>query len=158
MPADLATEILEEVYQNNKPLNRDLLARLAQVKKMRPVAIQRMPRTERYPEIINILKNPLSAAMAFQSISSWLITKQEPMLVDFLGHLGIPHDGHGCCDDFPENPPSRETLKSAVDFLLTKYPQPHVAVYLHAFNNMPDTCWDTLETLLADDARLKFSP
>jgi NADPH-dependent 7-cyano-7-deazaguanine reductase QueF-like protein len=47
-------------------------------------------------------------------------------------------------------------LKSAVETLLAKYPSEAVAVYLNAFNDMNETSWANLKTILESDPRLQF--
>ena len=47
-------------------------------------------------------------------------------------------------------------MKTAIETLLAKYPPEAVAVYLNAFNDMNETSWANLKTILESDPRLQF--
>jgi hypothetical protein len=47
-------------------------------------------------------------------------------------------------------------LKAAVDELLAKHPPEVVAVYLNAFNDMNESNWANLKTILESDSRLQL--
>jgi len=59
-------------------------------------------------------------------------------------------------EELPEQMDS-EKLKKGVDVILSKYRHDIVAVYLHTFNSMNDTRWDSLDELLDSDERLQFA-
>ncbi|HUZ06135.1 MAG TPA: hypothetical protein VMV89_01465, partial [Candidatus Paceibacterota bacterium] len=82
------------------------------------------------------------------------VKKQRPMLVDFLNALEIKNE-EGVVDDLPKEIDDAK-LKSAIDALLAKYPPETVAVYLNAFNDMNQTGWPNLKTMLESDARLQL--
>jgi len=70
-------------------------------------------------------------------IRTWLVKKQNAMLVDFLNALGIENK-EGVIENLPKAMDDAK-LKSAVDVLLAKYPHERIAVYLNAFNDMNET-------------------
>jgi hypothetical protein len=87
-------------------------------------------------------------------IRSWLLKKHKPMLMDFLDVLGIKNE-EGVVENLPAGMDDAK-LKSAVETLLAKYPSEAVAVYLNAFNDMNETSWANLKTILESDPRLQF--
>ena len=158
MPAPLAMRILEHAYETNRLLYRELLGRLAKAKRMHPPVLQRIPRSERHPWMIEMLSRSAHIEPAYQCISGWLLATQSQMLIDFLNATGVPHDGHGCAESFPAKPPPAEAIRRAVADLLQRHPKENVIVYLHAFNGMPDTRWPELDSLLQQDPALQFGP
>lgn len=158
MPAPLAAQILEHAYGADKYLYRELLARLAKARRVHPPVLQRIPRSERHPWMIEMLSSPASIEPAYQCISGWLLATQAPVLTDFLNAVGIAHDGRGCAEAFPAEPPPAATIRSAVAGLLQRHPREIAILYLHAFNGMPDTRWPELDAMLKDDPRLQFAP
>ena len=121
---------------------------------MRPVFLERQPRTQQHAEIIQSLARPALEAAAAALIRAWLVKKHEAMLVDFLNALGIKHE-KGVVEDLPKEMDDAK-LKAAIEALLAKYPPEAVAVYLNAFNDMNEAHWANLKTLLESDARLQL--
>ena len=154
MSPALATEILTYVFESEKPTYRATLAAVAEARHVRPVFLERQPKTQRHSNMLASLARPSLEAVAGNLIRTWLVKKYKGMLVDFLDGLGIEHS-EGVVEDLP---PSVEDakLKTAVDRLLSKYPPESVAVYLHAFNDMNEANWPNLKTLLESDARLQL--
>jgi uncharacterized protein YqgV (UPF0045/DUF77 family) len=58
-------------------------------------------------------------------------------------------------EDFPESVEEGK-LAEVVEKLLAKYQREHVAVYLHAFNTMNETGWNSLVDLLQKHPQLQF--
>ncbi len=158
MPAPMAMQILDHAYVAEKPLYKEILARLAKARRVHPPVLQRMSRSERHPWMVELLSKPSSIEAAYQCISGWLLATQAPMLTEFLNQTGIPHDGRGCAETFPETPPPTDTIKRAVKNILEHHPKDAVIIYLNAFNGMPDTRWPELDAMLKDDPALQFSP
>ncbi len=157
MPETLALEIIEHVSKNQKEIYKDLVDAMAKIRRTRRPVILEMPRSTRHPEMLAILQNTPAIEVAFQILTAWLLDTQQPMLTAFLEAVGIPHDGDGCADEFPETEPDTALLQSALDTLLKDYPADKATVYLHAFNAMPETCWESLDALLGQDPRLAFA-
>ena len=76
------------------------------------------------------------------------------MLVDFLNVLEIKNE-EGVVENLPAGMDDAK-LKTAVETLLAKYPPEAVVVYLNAFNDMNETSWANLKTILESDSRLQF--
>jgi hypothetical protein len=154
MPASLAAEIFEFFFTADKPAYRAVLAKVAEARNVRPVYLERQPRSERHKTMAGTLARPAMEAVAANLLQGWLLKKHAPMLGDFLDALAIPHKD-GMVEDLPATVPD-DRLQPAVATLLAKYPKEVVAVYLHAFNSMNETKWENLDALLQQDARLQF--
>jgi hypothetical protein len=154
MSPALAGEIVAFTHESDKPTYKATLAAVAQSRHVRPVFLERQPRTQQHTEIVQSLARPALEAAAAGLIRAWLVNKQKPMLVDFLNALAIPNKD-GVVDDLPKEM-SDAKLKPAIEALLAKYPPEVVAVYLNAFNDMNEANWANLKTLLESDSRLQL--
>jgi hypothetical protein len=154
MSPALAGEILGFAFEADKPAYKATLQAVAQVRHVRPVFLERMPRTQRHVLMVSALAKPNLEQAAGQLLRVWLVKKQRAMLVDFLNALGLPHN-EGVVDDLPAAMDD-EKLKVAVDALVAKHPPEAVAVYLHAFNDMNEASWANLKTMLETDPRLQL--
>jgi len=150
----LAHEILEYSFANDKQLYRAALEAVAQVRKVRPVFLERQPRQERHATVTAALSRPSLELAADSLLRNWLLKKHTVVLTDFLDALNISHE-KGAVENLPaavEDAP----LQSAVEGLLAKHPPEIVALYLHAFSGMNETRWPNLEALLQNDPRLQL--
>ena len=154
MSPALALEILNYAYQEDKPLYRTTLAAVAEVRKVRPVFLERQPRTQRHTAMIATLSRPALEMATANLIRTWLLKKYTGMLADFLDHLGIAHK-EGVVEELPATMDDAR-LRAAIDALLVKYPQEVIAVYLNAFNEMNEVEWPNLKTMLEADERLQL--
>ena len=154
MSPALANEIITTTFESDKPTYKATMAAVAQARHLRPVYLERQPRTQRHTEMIASLTKPALEAAAAGLIRAWLMKKQKQMLVDFLNSLGIQNND-GVVDDLPATMDDAK-LKSAIEALLAKYPHEAVAVYLNAFNDMNAANWANLKSLLECDSRLQL--
>jgi len=154
MSPALAQEILLHAYEADKPLYRATLAAVAEARKLRPVFMERQPRTERHSAMLQTLSRPSLDLVTGNLIRGWLLKKYNPMLCDFLDALGITHK-EGVVEDLPATMED-EKLRSAVDALVAKYPPEVVAVYLNAFSEMNEVDWPNLKSILESDKRLQL--
>jgi len=154
MPPMLAADILAFAFESDKATYKATLAVVAQARKLRPVYLERQPRTQRDVAILATLTRPALDAAAGTLIRSWLLKKHKAVLVDFLNALGIKHE-EGVVEDLPATMDDAK-LKPAVEELLAKYPPEVVAIYLNAFDDMNEVHWPNLNALLAEDKRLQF--
>jgi hypothetical protein len=154
MSPALALEILTYTYENDKPMYRASLAAVAEVRKLRPVFLERQPRAQRHATMLATLARPALEQVTGNLLRTWLLKKHKQMLIDFLDALGITHQ-EGVVEDLP---PAMDDAKvrAAVEALLAKYPPEPVAVYLHAFNEMNEVEWPNLRTMLDSDPRLQL--
>jgi hypothetical protein len=154
MSPALAQRILDEVHATDKELYRVAVSAVAQVKKVRPVFLERQPRAERHRSMIAILMRPDMNTIAGNLISGWLVKNQGALLADFLDGLKIKHD-KGVVEDLPPTVGDEE-LNQTVAALLEKHDREVVALYLRAFHDMNEANWPNLQKLLAEDARLQL--
>jgi len=153
MSQDLALQILNNTYENDKAVYRATLAAVAEARKLRPVYLERQPRPQRHSMMLATLAKPSQEAITSALLRAWLLKQYKSMLVDFLDALGIAHKD-GVVDELPQTMEEAK-LRTAVDAILAKYPQEVVAVYLNAFTEMNEVEWPTLDTMLASDSRLQ---
>ena len=154
MSPGLADDILNFTHETDKPVYKAALNAIAQARHVRPVFLERQPRAQRQAAMIATLSRPGLDAVAGGLIRVWLLKKHRPMLVEFLNVLGIKNED-GVVENLPEGMDDAK-LKSAVETLLAKYSSETVAVYLNAFNDMNETSWANLKTILESDPRLQF--
>ena len=154
MSPALANDIITSTFENDKPTYRATLNAVAQARHVRPVFLERQPKTQRHEAMISALSKPGLDMIAGGLIRAWLMKKHKEMLVDFLNTLGIKNE-EGVVEDLPGTMDDAK-LKAAVETLLTKYPHEAVAVYLNAFNDMNEANWPNLKSLLESDTRLQL--
>ena len=154
MSPSLALEIVNYAFESDKPLYRTTLAAVAEARKLRPVYLERQPRTQRHTMMLATLSRPALEMVTGNLVRTWLLKKYNGMLVDFLDSLGIQHK-EGVVEDLPPTMDDAK-LKAAIDAVLAKYPPEVVAVYLNAFNDMNEVEWTNLKTMLETDPRLQL--
>jgi hypothetical protein len=146
MSPGLATEILNSIYETDKPFYRTVMASAAEARKLRPIFLERQPRPQRHAMMISTLSRPSLDLMAGNLLRAWLLKKYKAICIEHKE--GVVEDLPATMDD--------EKLKAAVETLLSKYPPEVVAVYLHAFNEMNQVNWTNLKTMLEADKRLQL--
>lgn len=154
MSPGLAQEIITYAYDSDKQLYRTTLAAVAEARKVRPVFLERQPRTQRHANMVATLSRPSLEMVTANLIRTWLLKKYSGLLGDFLSTLGIEHKD-GVVEDLPATMDDAK-LKAAVDMVMGKYPPEVVAVYLNAFNEMNEVEWPNLKTMLEQDKRLQL--
>jgi hypothetical protein len=154
MSPALADEILNFTHDSEKPIYKAALNAIAQARFVRPVFLERQPRAQRHSAMIATLSRPGLESVAAGLIRAWLLKKHKAMLVDFLNVLEIKNE-EGVVENLPEGMDDKK-LKCAVETLIAKYPPEVVAVYLNAFNDMNETSWANLKTILESDSRLQL--
>ena len=154
MSPNLASEIITFTFESDKPTYRATLNAVAEVRHLRPVFLERQPKTQRHAAMIATLARPALDLVAGGLIRTWLLKKHKAMLVDFLNALGIKNE-EGVVENLPESMDDAK-LKPAIETLLAKYPPEAVAVYLNAFNDMNEANWANLKSILESDPRLQL--
>ena len=154
MSPALAQEILTYAHESDKPLYRATLTAVAEARKLRPVFLERQPRTQQHASMLGTLTRPSLEMVTANLIRTWLLKKYNGLLGDFLDALGIAHK-EGVVEDLPETMDDAK-LQAAVDAVLAKYPPEVVAVYLNAFDEMNEVKWPNLDAMLQKDKRLQL--
>lgn len=154
MPASLAADILDFNHTSDKRIYRAALDAVAQVRRVRPVFLERQPRPERLAMVIGSLSKPGLDLAADGLIRNWLLKKHSGLLIDFLDALHIKHE-KGVVEELPKTVDDA-ALKTAVETLLARHPHEAVTVYLYAFNSMNAESWSNLDQLLGSEPRLRL--
>jgi hypothetical protein len=154
MSPELANEILDDTFKEDKQVYKAIGAEVAAALKLRPVFFEQKPRNERNKIILDMLTRPRMQATAATLLRGWLVKTEAPMLSDFLDTLRIPHK-NGVVEDFPEKIDDTK-LNEAIDKLLGKYSHEKVLVYLNSFSAMNDAPWEALTKRLQEDKRLQL--
>ena len=150
-PAE-AHELFESLHGANKAAYKGAMQAAASRRKLRPVFLERKPRTERHVWMQGVLATPAGEELALEILQNWLLGVHRPMLGDFLDALGIAHE-NGLVDVIPPQP-SREKVDAAVDALAAKHPPTAVKIYLNLFQPSGAEAWPDLDALLVIDPRL----
>ena len=154
MSPNLAGEIITFIFESDKPTYHATLNAVAEARHLRPVFLERQPKTQRHAAMIATLARPALDLVAGSLIRTWLLKKHKAMLVDFLNALGIKNE-EGVVENLPESMDDAK-LKPAIETLLAKYQPEAVAVYLNAFNDMNEANWANLKSILESDPRLQL--
>ena len=154
MPVSLSADILDFNHSADKRIYRAALDAVAQVRRVRPVFIERLQRDERQSMLVASLGKPGLDLAADGLIRNWLLKKHSGLLVEFLDARHSMHE-KGVVEELPKTVEDA-ALKAAVETLLSKHPHEAVSVYLHAFNSMNAESWSNLDVLLEGDARLRL--
>ena len=154
MPKERGVEILDYFFANDKDLYKATLAAVAQIRKVRPVFLERKPRAERNAFIAAGLGSPALEANAANLLSAWLVKTQSALLTDFLDALKVKHE-KGVVENLPPTVDDA-SVDAALEKLLASYPQDLVAIYLHAFNYLNAPGWENLTLHVETDPRLSL--
>ncbi|MFA7342774.1 MAG: hypothetical protein WC003_00590 [Terrimicrobiaceae bacterium] len=145
--------ILEWLQENDRTAYKTCVGLLAGRRKLRPVFVERKPRTERNSWMAENLGRPANADLGTEILQSWILGANGEMVCGFLDFLKVPHDGKGLIESLPPEPPADE-IDKAVDDLLSKYPRLAIVTYLNLFTSMEMTGWPHLKDLVSTDPRL----
>jgi len=154
MSPALANEILAYAFESDKPLYKATMQAVAEARKLRPVYLERQPKTQRHTLMLAQLARPSSEVVTANLLRTWLLKKHKGLLTDFLDALGIAHK-EGVVEDLPKTMEDGK-LQAAVDSVLAKHPPEVVAVYLNAFSEMNEVDWPNLKAMLKSDSRLQL--
>src|SRR5580700_3194332 len=151
----LANEIFVYLQEKEKPVYRAVIQNLANQRKLRPVFIERKPKSERHIWLQQALARKPADDLATQVLQIWLLGAQQPLICQFLDALEIKHDGKGVVEQLPPEP-EPEKLRAAVDLVLEHYSPEVVTIYLRLFLMMDDAGWKKLREMLESDERLRL--
>lgn len=155
MPESTAAQIFTHIGENEKHLLKATVDTLAGQRKLRPIFVERKPKSERFAWIKEALGRKQNESVAAHLLQIWLVGAQSKLLCDFLDGLGIAHDEHGTIEELPAAP-EKAKLSEVIGTLFEKHDPGVVTIYLHAFQATDENGWSTLEELLAEDPRLKL--
>lgn len=154
---EAASGIFNHLSETDKPAYRQLLQMLASRRKLRPVFLERKPRSERHAWMRSELARAVNEATAAEILQSWILGANQDMVCQFLDELNVPHDGRGLLETLPAEP-AADQLRSAIDNLFAKHPAETVFAYLHLFAAMDITEWPHFQQIVSEDSRLCPTP
>ena len=126
---DRAFAIFSFFQEKEKPLYKATIESLAKQRKLRPVFLERKPRTERHAWMLEALGRKINEGLSAQLLQIWLVSQQTKLLCDFLDSLGIAHDENGTVESIPADP-GQEALQKAIDQLFANHEPEVIAIYL----------------------------
>src|SRR5947208_13410837 len=91
MSPTLANDILAYTFESDKPLYKATLQAVAEARKLRPVYLERQPRTQRHSLMLTTLTRPSLEMITANLLRAWLLKKHQALLGSFLDSLGIAH-------------------------------------------------------------------
>jgi hypothetical protein len=156
MPTEAGQSLCQFLQANEKPLYKATIESLAQAKKLRPVFIERKPRSDQHKWIVEQLNRRANDGIAAHLLQVWLVGAHKALLCEFLDGFNIPHDENGTLESLPEAPPKQEVQK-IVSQLCDKHGTTLVGIYLNAFQALDETGWPSLAEVIAEDPRLQFA-
>lgn len=155
MPPNLAQEIIEYLFANEKEAYQLILSAVATANRVRPVFLQRQPRVQRHADMLNALSRPRMEEASATLLREWLLKAEKAMLIEFLDDLGIVHED-GVVEEFPETVDD-ERLAKAIEHLLAQHPPEKVCIYLNTVRATSGVDWKNLEESLQNDPRLQIA-
>ena len=156
MPAPMAQGILAFLHENQKPLYRATLETLAKSRNLRPVFLEKKPRTEQHSWILTQLSRRSNDDTAAHLLQIWLVGAHKNLLCDFLDGFKIAHDENGTVEALPPAP-AREDLVRVIDSLRSRYEPVLLAVYLNTFQSLDSDGWPSLQELINEDTTLQLT-
>jgi len=75
MSPGLALQILEHTQQTNKELYRAALASVAELRKLRPMFFERIPRAQRHTDMVAALAKPRLELTSASLLRDWLMNR-----------------------------------------------------------------------------------
>ena len=155
MPSLTAQGIFAFLHEHQKPLYKASLETLAKTRKLRPVFIEKKPRSEQYAWLVEQLCKRINDDTAAHVLQIWLVGAHKNLLCDFLDGFGIAHDENGTVEILPDAPPTQELVR-VIDSLRGRYDATLLAVYLNTFQSLDSEGWPTLSALIQEDPTLQL--
>jgi hypothetical protein len=156
MPQETGQSLCQFLQANEKPLYKATIESLAQAKKLRPVFIERKPRTEQHRWLVEQLHRITNNGLAAHLLQVWLVGAHKGLLCEFLDGFNIPHDENGTLESLPDAPP-KDAVKKVVSELCDKHGPDLVGIYLNAFQALDEQGWQSLAEVISEEPRLRFA-
>lgn len=155
----IAPETAVSIYQYLREEQREAyttaLASLAANRKLRPVFVQRKPAADQIAWLVKQSQLRTSVDIAEHVLQLWLMKAHQPMLVEFLDAMEIPHDGEGAAEDLPETLDGKK-LAAAAKTLLASHDAEAVRIYLNVFQSQRPGGWEELAALINETPEFGF--
>ena len=155
MPSAMAQGIFAFLHEHQKPLYKATVDTLAKSRKLRPVFIEKKPRTQQHAWLVEQLSKRLNDETAAHVLQLWLVGAHKSLLCDFLDGFGIAHDENGTVEILPEAPQKADLVR-VIDSLRPRYDATLLAVYLNTFQSLDYEGWPSLDALIQEDPTLQL--
>src|SRR5258708_8795565 len=109
-PAEVVNEIFVYLHEHEKGVYRAIIQNIATQRKLRPVFIERKPKTERHEWLRQALSRKPADDVAAQTLQIWLLGAQKDFICQFLEALQIAHNVKGFVYQLTPNTPSENPL------------------------------------------------
>jgi len=150
----LASQIIQWMRDEEKPVYKAAVTSLAQQRNLRPVYITQKPRDAQVAFLVESLKMRVTEGVGENILQVWLMKGRPTMLASFLDTLGVTHDGKGGVEgEIPENLDAAK-IEEGVNKLLETFPAEEVAVYLNLFQLQRAGGWPEIDAAMASHGLL----
>ncbi len=156
MPSSMAHGLFAFLHEHQKPLYRATLETLAKARKLRPVFLEKKPRSEQHAWLVDQLRKRINNDTAAHVLQLWLVGAHKNLLCDFLDGFNIAHDENGTVEVLPPAPATADLVR-VIDSLRARYEPQLLAVYLNTFQSLDSEGWSTLTTLIQQDHSLQLT-
>ena len=135
MPSSMAHGLFAFLHEHQKPLYRATLETLAKARKLRPVFLEKKPRSEQHAWLVDQLRKRINNDTAAHVLQLWLVGAHKNLLCDFLDGFNIAHDENGTVEVLPPAPATADLVR-VIDSLRARYEPQLLAVYLNTFQSL----------------------
>ena len=147
IPADLAETIFTYFRKEERDSYKAAIERLAEQQKMRPVFITKQSPEKQVKLLTSACGRQQAESIGMHLLEMWLVGARQAILVDFMDHMKISHDGSGMAEKLPDTM-DEAMVRSAVEEMLKTHPRAEVALYLNVFQEQKEGGWPELSALL----------
>ena len=152
----IVAELFTTFRDEERDVYKSALANLAQVRKLRPVFVQKKPVAEQIKWMHKTLTLRGTDMVGEHLLQVWFMKFQQPLLVEFCDGMGIDHNGEGSVEGTLPEELDPEKLDATVESLYANYNPRVVSLYLHVFNLQTPGGWEGLTNLLDTDDRIRL--
>ncbi len=149
MPAEDRHRAAEAFWADTsmRAQQQGMLQQMAKRYNFRPKTMQNLPPARKAKMLLEI--PGLAPELIMNLLAAFHLNFRKDMLADFLDALGIAHEGGFMKDSENVQPPSEESVKSAVEQLRTKYSATDIDNYLNILYLQDPEFWKGLKTTVS---------
>lgn len=158
---NLNPSLVEKIFlffrEEEREIYKSTLASLASHRKLRPVFIQKKPAKDQIAWMHKTLQLKSCDMIGEHLLQVYFMKGQQPLLITFCDNMGIEHNGEGSVEGALPETLDADKLATAVDALIADHDPELVSLYLRVFNLQTKDGWDSLQSVLETDERLKIA-
>jgi len=148
MTTEEAARFLELMKQDARPVAAMALNAAAHAFKLRPEFLRKQPRARQAEWMRKSLGRTMAAAVSEELLATYFLDYQQPLLIELLDALGVPHEEGQLESAEPECPPT-EKLAETIESFRKGEGQQRRELLLWAFAAQSAIDWPAFEELLA---------